>query len=397
MSNLFEQTDQYSSDNYSPLKLALAKGYGAKVWDVGGKCYIDCISGFSVVNQGHCHPEIIKAFQQQSQKITMVSRALYSENLGIWEEKICKLANKEKVLPMNTGTEAVETAIKIARKWGSDVKQIAESTTEIIAMKGNFHGRTLGSLSLSSQDNYKQGFGPLLNNVHYADFGDIEQLKNLINEQTTAIILEPIQGEGGVNIPPDHFLQAVRKLCDENNVLLIADEIQVGLGRTGKMFAMEWEHVEPDIYLLGKSLGGGLYPISAILANQNVMEVLTPGTHGSTFGGNPLACAVSIAALDVLIEEKLVENSKNLGQKLLNQLQLIDSHIISDVRGRGLFIGIELTEEAKPYCLKMIEKGVLCKETQGNIIRIAPPLVINEQEIDKVVHVITEVLEKGRQ
>jgi ornithine--oxo-acid transaminase len=314
--------------------------------------------------------------------------------LGKWEEKICSLANKEKVLPMNTGTEAIETAIKIARKWGSDVKGIAENQGEIIAMNGNFHGRTLGALSLSSQESYKKGFGPLLDNMQYMDFGDITRLKSLINENTTAIVLEPIQGEGGVNVPPDYFIQEVRNLCDEHNVLFIADEIQVGLGRTGKMFAMEWEGVEPDIYLLGKSLGGGLYPISAVLANDDVMKVLTPGTHGSTFGGNPLACAVSIAALDVLIDENLIERSAEQGQKLLNHLQLIDSNIIKDVRGRGLFIGIELTEAAQSYCQQMIEQGVLCKETQGNIIRLAPPLVIEDEEIDKVIKVITEVLEK---
>jgi ornithine--oxo-acid transaminase len=396
MNDLIAHTDLYSSINYSPTKLVLSEGKGAQVWDVEGKRYIDCIAGFSVVNQGHCHPKIIEAFQAQSEQITMVSRALYSDNLGQWEEKICKLANKDKVLPMNTGTEAVETAIKIARKWGSDVKGIKENESEIIAMNGNFHGRTLGALSLSAQDSYKDGFGPLLGNVNYIDFGDIEYLKTLINDHTSAIILEPIQGEGGVNIPPDYFIQEVRNLCDQHNILLVADEIQVGLGRTGKMFAMEWEGVEPDIYLLGKSLGGGLYPISAILANEAVMNVLTPGTHGSTFGGNPLACAVSTAALDVLIDENLIERSAKLGQLLLNQLQLIDSPIIYDVRGRGLFIGIELTEQAQPYCLEMIEKGVLCKETQGNIIRIAPPLVINEAEINKVIEVISEVLEKNK-
>ncbi|MCG7339114.1 ornithine--oxo-acid transaminase [Staphylococcus sp. ACRSN] len=395
MNDLFELTDRYSSNNYSPLKLALTKGKGAKVWDVDGNSYIDCVSGFSVVNHGHCHPKIIKAFQEQSEKITMVSRALYSDNLGEWEEKICRLSNKEKVLPMNTGTEAIETAIKIARKWGTDVKGISEGKPEIIAMNGNFHGRTLGALSLSSQESYKKGFTPLLDNMHTIDYGDVTHLKSLINENTAAIILEPIQGEGGVNIPPEYFIQEVRNLCNEHNILLIADEIQVGLGRTGKLFAMEWENVEPDVYLLGKSLGGGLYPISAVLANADIMGVLTPGTHGSTFGGNPLACAVSSEALDVLIDEKLIERSAELGQKLLNQLQIIDSKLIVDVRGRGLFIGIELNEPAQPYCLEMIEQGVLCKETQSNIIRISPPLVIDEEEIATVAKVITEVLEKG--
>jgi ornithine--oxo-acid transaminase len=335
MNDLIAHTDLYSSINYSPTKLVLSEGKGSKVWDIDGKEYIDCISGFSVVNHGHCHPKIIEAFQQQSQKITMISRALYSENLGQWEEKICKLTNKDKVLPMN-----------------------------------------------------------ILDNIHYIDFGDVEHLKSLINNKTTAIILEPIQGEGGVNIPPDYFIETVRALCDEHNILFIADEIQVGLGRTGKMLATEWEGVEADIYLLGKSLGGGLYPISAVLANKEIMEVLTPGTHGSTFGGNPLACAVSMAALDVLVDEDLINRSAELGQKLLNQLQLIDSDLITDVRGRGLFIGIELNENAQPYCLEMIDQGVLCKETQGNIIRIAPPLVISEEEINKVVEVITNVLKK---
>lgn len=393
MLDLYEHTDKYSSKNYNPLKLALAKGRGAKVWDIEGNCYIDCISGFSVVNQGHCHPKIIKAFQEQSQKITMVSRALYSDNLGKWEEKICKLANKESVLPMNTGTEAVETAMKMARKWGADIKNIDEASSKIIAMNGNFHGRTLGSLSLSSQDSYKQGFGPLLNNIHYADFGDIEQLKHLINDRTAAIILEPIQGEGGVNIPPTHFIKEVRQLCDEHNILLVADEIQVGLGRTGKMFAMEWEDVEPDIYLLGKSLGGGLYPISAVLANQDVMGVLTPGTHGSTFGGNPLACAVSNAALDVIIDEDLPGRSLELGDYFKSELEKIDHPAIKEVRGRGLFIGIELNEAARPFCESLKAKGLLCKETHDTVIRFAPPLIISKEELDFALDKVRSVFE----
>ena len=251
----------------------------------------------------------------------MTSRALYSDNLGTWEEKICKLANKNKVLPMNTGTEAVETAIKVATKWGQDIKSINALDAEIIAMEGNFHGRTIGSLSLSSNDSYKEGFGVLAGNIKYSEFGNAEEIASLITPNTTAIILEPIQGEGGVHIPPKNFIKNVKALCEQHQILLIADEIQVGLGRTGKMFAMEWEGVEPDIYLLGKALGGGLYPISAVVANDDVMQVLTPGTHGSTFGGNPLACAVSIAALDVLIDESLPERSQQLGEKLLNGLK----------------------------------------------------------------------------
>ncbi|MBS3697868.1 MULTISPECIES: ornithine--oxo-acid transaminase [Mammaliicoccus] len=394
MNQFIELTEKYSPNNYSPLNIVLTEGQGAHVKDSDGNTYIDCVSGFSVLNQGHSHPKIIQAFLDQSQKITMTSRALYSDNLGVWEEKICKLANKNKVLPMNTGTEAVETAIKVATKWGQDVKGINADDAEIIAMEGNFHGRTIGSLSLSSNESYKKGFGVLAGNIKYSEFGNIEQIESLITPQTTAIILEPIQGEGGVNIPPKNFIKDVKALCEQHNVLLIADEIQVGLGRTGKMFAMEWEEVEPDMYLLGKALGGGLYPISAVVANDDVMQVLTPGTHGSTFGGNPLACAVSIASLDVLIDESLPERSEQLGKKLLSGLQNIDSSIIKEVRGRGLFIGIELNENAQSIVSSINEQGVLCKETQGNIIRLAPPLVIEEDDINTIISVITQTIEE---
>lgn len=394
MNQFIELTEKYSPNNYSPLNIVLTEGQGAHVKDSDGNTYIDCVSGFSVLNQGHSHPKIIQAFLDQSQKITMTSRALYSDNLGVWEEKICKLANKNKVLPMNTGTEAVETAIKVATKWGQDVKGINADDAEIIAMEGNFHGRTIGSLSLSSNESYKKGFGVLAGNIKYSEFGNVEQIESLITPQTTAIILEPIQGEGGVNIPPKNFIKDVKALCEQHNILFIADEIQVGLGRTGKMFAMQWEEVEPDMYLLGKALGGGLYPISAVVANDDVMQVLTPGTHGSTFGGNPLACAVSIASLDVLINESLPERSEQLGKKLLSGLQNIDSSIIKEVRGRGLFIGIELNENAQSIVSSINEQGVLCKETQGNIIRLAPPLVIEEDDINTIISVITQTIEE---
>ncbi|MDT3994122.1 ornithine--oxo-acid transaminase [Mammaliicoccus fleurettii] len=394
MNQFIELTEKYSPNNYSPLNIVLTEGQGAHVKDSDGNTYIDCVSGFSVLNQGHSHPKIIQAFLDQSQKITMTSRALYSDNLGVWEEKICKLANKNKVLPMNTGTEAVETAIKVATKWGQDVKGINADDAEIIAMEGNFHGRTIGSLSLSSNESYKKGFGVLAGNIKYSEFGNVEQIESLITPQTTAIILEPIQGEGGVNIPPKNFIKDVKALCEQHNILFIADEIQVGLGRTGKMFAMEWEEVEPDMYLLGKALGGGLYPISAVVANDDVMQVLTPGTHGSTFGGNPLACAVSIASLDVLIDESLPERSEQLGKKLLSGLQNIDSSIIKEVRGRGLFIGIELNENTQSIVSSINEQGVLCKETQGNIIRLAPPLVIEEDDINTIISVITQTIEE---
>ena len=394
MNQFIELTEKYSPNNYSPLNIVLTEGKGAHVKDSDGNTYIDCVSGFSVLNQGHSHPKIVQAFLDQSQKITMTSRALYSDNLGVWEEKICKLANKNKVLPMNTGTEAVETAIKVATKWGQDIKGVNADDAEIIAMEGNFHGRTIGSLSLSSNEAYKKGFGVLAGNIKYSEFGNVEQIASLITPQTTAIIMEPIQGEGGVNIPPKHFIKDVQALCEEHEILLIADEIQVGLGRTGKMFAMEWEEVEPDMYLLGKALGGGLYPISAVVANDDIMQVLTPGTHGSTFGGNPLACAVSIASLDVLIDESLPERSEQLGEKLLKGLQKIDSSIIKEVRGRGLFIGIELNENAQSIVSSINEQGILCKETQGNIIRLAPPLVIEEDDIDTIINVITQTIEE---
>ncbi|HDJ3184670.1 TPA: ornithine--oxo-acid transaminase [Staphylococcus aureus] len=391
MNSIIELTDYYSSNNYAPLKLVITKGKGVKVWDTDGKQYIDCISGFSVANQGHCHPTIVKAMTEQASKLSIISRVLYSDNLGKWEEKICHLAKKDKVLPLNSGTEAVEAAIKIARKWGSEVKGITDGQVEIIAMNNNFHGRTLGSLSLSNHDAYKAGFHPLLQGTTTVDFGDIEQLTQAISPNTAAIILEPIQGEGGVNIPPKGYIQAVRQLCDKHQILLIADEIQVGLGRTGKWFAMEWEQVVPDIYILGKALGGGLYPVSAVLANNDVMRVLTPGTHGSTFGGNPLAIAISTAALDVLKDEQLVERSERLGSFLLKALLQLKHPSIKEIRGRGLFIGIELNTDAAPFVNQLIQRGILCKDTHRTIIRLSPPLVIDEEEINQIVAAFQDV------
>lgn len=393
MKSIINLTNQYSPNNYSPLDIVITKGQGAKVWDIDGKTYIDCIAGFSVVNQGHCHPHILNQLYSQSKKITMLSRVLYSENLGIWEEKICHLIGKDKVLPMNSGTEAVETAIKIARKWGTDCKGIPDGKVEIVAMTNNFHGRTLGSLSLSSHLHYKAGFHPLLNNIKTVDFGDISKLQEAITPYTAAIILEPIQGEGGVIIPPPGYIQAVRQLCTQHNILFIADEIQVGLGRTGQLLALEWEHVKADIYILGKALGGGVYPVSAVLANDDIINVLTPGTHGSTFGGNPLAIAVSNAALDVLLDEQLIERSRKLGTLLLHQLQTIDSPVIKEIRGRGLFIGIELNTHAAPYVKSLIDAGILCKETQNYIIRLSPPLVISRADIQKIFQVCKHVFE----
>lgn len=391
MTSIIALTERHSSNNYAPLNLVITKGQGAKVCDIDGNSYIDCIAGFSVVNQGHCHPKIVEAMTTQASKLSIISRVLYSDNLGQWQQKLCQLAQKDKVLAVNTGTEAVEAALKIARKWGSDVKGLKDGNVEIIAMNNNFHGRTLGSLSLSNHNAYKQGFRPLLEGITTVDFGNIKQLEQALTDNTAAIILEPIQGEGGVIIPPDGYLQAVRKLCDDHNILLIADEIQVGLGRTGKLFAMDWEHVVPDMYILGKALGGGLYPVSAVLANNDVMRVLTPGTHGSTFGGNPLAIATSTAALDVLIEENLIQRSQELGHSLLSQLQQLNSDVIKEIRGRGLFIGIELHCDAAPYVEQLIQRGILCKDTHGTIIRISPPLIISKADIQCIVSACQDV------
>ncbi|EHJ08019.1 ornithine--oxo-acid transaminase [Staphylococcus simiae] len=399
MTSMIELTERHSSNNYAPLHLVITKGQGARVWDDDDNVYIDCIAGFSVANQGHCHPKIIEAMTAQASKLSIISRVVYSDNLGQWQQKLCQLAQKDKVLAVNTGTEAVEAALKIARKWGADIKGITDGNVQIIAMNNNFHGRTLGSLSLSNHSAYKQGFHPLLEGMTTVDFGNIKQLQQAVTDHTAAIILEPIQGEGGVIIPPDGYIQAVRKLCDEHNILLIADEIQVGLGRTGKLFAMDWENVVPDMYILGKALGGGLYPVSAVLANNDVMKVLTPGTHGSTFGGNPLAIGTSTAAIDVLIEEQLIQRSEQLGKKLLKQLQQLDSKVIKDIRGRGLFIGIELHCNAAPYVQQLIQHGILCKDTHGTIIRLSPPLVISEADIQHIVSacqdVFTNTIELG--
>ena len=353
---------------------------------------MDMLSAYSAVNQGHRHPKIIQALKDQADKVTLTSRAFHNDQLGPWYEKICQLTNKNMALPMNTGAEAVETALKAARRWGYDVKGIADNQAEIIACTGNFHGRTMGAVSLSSDPEYKRGFGPMLPGIKLIPYGDLEALKAAITSNTAAFLLEPIQGEAGIIVPPAGFLKEAFDLCKENNVLFIADEIQVGLGRTGKMFAYEWEGINPDMLILGKALGGGVFPISCVVANADILGVFNPGSHGSTFGGNPLACAVSIAALEVLEEEKLAERSLELGNYFLEQLKTINNPIIKEVRGRGLFIGVELTEEARPYCEQLKDEGLLCKETHDTVIRFAPPLIITKEEIDWAVEKIKQVL-----
>ena len=388
---IIELTNHYGAHNYVPLPIVVSKAEGIWVTDPEGNKYIDMLSAYSAVNQGHRHPKIIQALKHQADKVTLVSRAFHSDNLGEWYEKICKLAGKDKALPMNTGAEAVETALKAARRWAYDVKGIEPNQAEIIAFNGNFHGRTMAPVSLSSEAEYQRGYGPLLDGFRKVDFGNETQLKEAINKNTAAVLVEPIQGEAGINIPPEGYLKTIRDLCNEHNILFIADEIQAGLGRSGKLFACDWDNVKPDVYILGKALGGGVLPISVVLADNEVLDVFTPGSHGSTFGGNPLACAVSIAALDVIIDENLPEHSNELGEYFKSELQKINHPAIKEVRGRGLFIGMELHESARPFCEALKEKGLLCKETHDTVIRFAPPLVITKEELDEALNRIRSV------
>ncbi|MDM5153800.1 ornithine aminotransferase [Bacillus sp. DX1.1] len=390
--DIIELTDTYGANNYHPLPIVIAKAEGVWVEDPEGNRYMDLLSAYSAVNQGHRHPKIINALIDQANRVTLTSRAFHSDQLGPWYEKVAKLTNKNMVLPMNTGAEAVETAIKTARRWAYDVKKVEENRAEIIVCEDNFHGRTMGAVSMSSNPEYKRGFGPMLPGIVVIPYGDLDALKAAITPNTAAFILEPIQGEAGINIPPAGFLQAAFDVCKKENVLFVADEIQTGLGRTGKLFACDWDNVIPDMYILGKALGGGVFPISCVAANRDILEVFEPGSHGSTFGGNPLACAVSIAALDVLLDEKLTERSLQLGEKLVGQLKEIDNPMITEIRGKGLFIGIELNESARPYCEKLKEAGLLCKETHENVIRIAPPLVISEEDLEWAFQKIKAVL-----
>ncbi|MGM0879267.1 MAG: ornithine--oxo-acid transaminase, partial [Bacillota bacterium] len=389
---VIKQTEQYGANNYHPLPIVISEAEGVWVKDPEGNKYMDMLSAYSAVNQGHCHPKIIQALKDQAERVTLTSRAFHNDQLGPWYEKICKLTNKNMALPMNTGAEAVETAVKASRRWGYEIKGIEENQAEIIACVGNFHGRTMTAVSLSSEAEYKRGFGPMLPGIKLIPYGDITALKAAITPNTVAFLIEPIQGEAGIVLPPQGFLKAASDVCKENNVLFIADEIQVGLARTGKMFACEWENVNPDMLILGKALGGGVFPISCIVADQDILGVFNPGSHGSTFGGNPLACAVSIAALDVIEEENLEGRSLQLGQYFKQKLSEISNPLIKEVRGRGLFIGVELEEAARPFCEKLKEEGLLCKETHDTVIRFAPPLVISQEELDWAIEKIRKVL-----
>jgi ornithine--oxo-acid transaminase len=392
--SIIEQTEKYGAKNYHPLPIVISEAEGVWVKDPEGNKYMDMLSAYSAVNQGHRHPKIIQALKDQADRVTLTSRAFHNDQLAPWYEKICKLTGKDMALPMNTGAEAVETAIKTARRWAYDVKGVEENRAEIIACNGNFHGRTMTAVSLSSEEEYKRGFGPMLPGINLINYGDLDALKEAITPNTAAFLIEPIQGEAGIVIPPEGFLKAAYELCKENNVLFIADEIQAGLARSGKMFACEWEDVDPDMYILGKALGGGVFPISCVVASNEVLGVFNPGSHGSTFGGNPMACAVSVASLDVLLDEKLADRSLELGEYFMSKLREIDNPMIKEVRGRGLFIGVELNEPARKYCEQLKEEGLLCKETHDTVIRFAPPLVISQEELDWAIDRIKKVLSK---
>ncbi|WP_338786861.1 ornithine--oxo-acid transaminase [Metabacillus sp. FJAT-53654] len=385
-------TEKYGAKNYHPLPIVISKAEGIWVEDPEGNKYMDMLSAYSAVNQGHRHPKIIQALKNQADRVTLTSRAFHNDQLGPWYEKIARITKKDMALPMNTGAEAVETAIKAVRRWGYQVKGIPDNQAEIIACVGNFHGRTMTAVSLSSDEEYRKGFGPMLPGIKLIPYGNIEALKSAITPHTAGFLIEPIQGEAGILIPPEGFLKEAFDLCKANQVLFVADEIQAGLGRAGKMFACDWENVIPDMYILGKALGGGVFPLSCVVANSDILGVFNPGSHGSTFGGNPLACAVSIASLEVIEEENLVERSLKLGEYFVERLKHIKNPIIKDIRGRGLFIGVELTEAARPYCERLKENGLLCKETHDTVIRFAPPLVITETELDWAIERIKRVL-----
>jgi ornithine--oxo-acid transaminase len=392
--DLIDLEDEFGTHNYHPLDVVIERAEGVWVYDVDGKRYLDCLAAYSAVNQGHCHPRILRTLHEQAGKITLSSRAFRNEQLPLFCKELCELTGFDKVLPMNSGAEAVESALKTARKWGYKVKGIPDGQAEIIVCAGNFHGRTITVVSLSSDEQYRDGFGPFTPGFKIIPFGDIQALRDAITPNTCAFLLEPIQGEAGIVIPPTGYLREAAELCKQNNALLMLDEIQSGLGRTGKLFACMHEGIVPDVLIVGKALAGGFYPVSAVLASNEILGVFHPGDHGSTFGGNPLGCAVARTAMRVLIDEKLVERSAELGAYFLSRLQTLHTPAIKEVRGRGLWIGIELNRLARPYCEALKEEGILCKETHDRVIRIAPPLVITREEIDWAFDRIAKVLQK---
>jgi ornithine--oxo-acid transaminase len=390
--------ERYGAHNYKPLDVVITRGEGVWVWDVDGKKYLDCLSAYSAVNQGHCHPRIVRALTEQASRLTLTSRAFRNDQLPLLYQELCGLTGYEKVLPMNSGAEGIETAIKAARKWGYVVKGVPEDQAQIIVCEGNFHGRTITIISFSTESQYREGFGPFTPGfitIPFGDAGALEAALKTHGETVVAFLVEPIQGESGIRIPPDGYLKRAAELCRQYDVLLMADEIQTGLGRVGKLFACEYEGVNPDVVVIGKALSGGLYPVSAVLTERDVLGLFQPGDHGSTFGGNPLACAVARAALSVLVEENLIERSAVQGGYLLDSLATIDSPYVKEIRGRGLFVGIELKPEAggaRRFCEALAGRGMLCKETHEHVIRLAPPLIIERPELDWAVEQLRAAL-----
>ncbi|OLS25939.1 MAG: Ornithine aminotransferase [Candidatus Heimdallarchaeota archaeon LC_3] len=395
-SNYFmELESKYGAHNYHPLEVVLSKGDGAFVWDVEGKKYLDCLSAYSAVNQGHRHPKIIEAAKIQLENLTLTSRAFYNDRLGLFLKKLCDLAEMEVALPMNTGAEAVETGIKMARRWGYEIKKVQKNSAEIIVCENNFHGRTTTIVGFSSDENSRKGFGPFTPGFIEIPFNDPKALEEAITDNTVAFLVEPIQGEAGVIIPDEGYLKKIREICSKNNILLILDEIQTGLCRTGKMFAYMHENIKPDILLVGKALGGGVIPVSGALSSKEIMAPITPGSHGSTYAGSPLACAIAEASLEVLIDEKLAENSYSLGKYFKKGLEDLNNPLIKEIRGKGLFVAIELFEKAgnaRKFTTALKEKGILAKETHEQTIRFAPPLIINEEDIDLILATIKETI-----
>ncbi|MBY3028678.1 ornithine--oxo-acid transaminase [Rhizobium leguminosarum] len=392
---LIATEQRLGAHNYKPLDVVLTRGEGVYVWDTDGNRYLDCLSAYSAVNQGHCHPKILAAMVEQAGRLTLTSRAFRNDQLAYLYEELAALTGSHKILPMNSGAEAVETAIKAVRKWGYEVKGVPEGKAEIIVCADNFHGRTLSIISFSTDPEARSGFGPYTSGFRIIPFGDAEAFAAVINRNTVAALIEPIQGEAGVIIPPAGYFTRIRELCTANNVTLILDEIQTGLGRTGKLLAEEHEGIEADVTLIGKALSGGFYPVSAVLSNSEVLGVLKPGQHGSTFGGNPLACAVARAALKVLTEEGMIENAAVMGDYFLEGLRSIRSNIVRDVRGRGLMMAIELEPEAggaRQYCHALKERGLLAKDTHDHTIRLAPPLVISREQVDWAVSQIEKTI-----
>jgi ornithine--oxo-acid transaminase len=387
--------EEFGAHNYKPLDVVLTRGKGLWVWDVEGNKYMDCLSAYSAVNQGHCHPKIMQTMIEQAQKLTLTSRAFRNDQLGLLYKELCELTRSHKVLPMNSGAEAVETVIKAVRKWGYKIKGVPHDKAEIIVCENNFHGRTIAIIGFSTESQYRDGFGPFPQGFKIVPFGNAAAIEQAITPHTVGVLLEPIQGEAGVIIPPFGYLKDVKAICEKNDIILILDEIQTGLGRTGKLLAEEHEDIEADVTVIGKALSGGFYPISAVLSNKEVLGVFMPGDHGSTFGGNPLACAVARTALNVLVEENMIDNSREMGAYFLSQLKTVQSPFIKEIRGKGLLIGVELLPEAggaRRFCEDLKTKGLLCKETHENVIRFAPPLVITKKEIDWAMDRIESIL-----